>query len=77
MMTNFGMFTINLSKIGQDKTTHKKVMTLSNLASLLGHPLDYKEKVGNSNLPIVIVMIDIILKIIFSINPSYCHDCHE
>jgi hypothetical protein len=37
----FDMFTITLSKIGQDKITHKKVMTLSNLAFLLGHPLDF------------------------------------
>jgi hypothetical protein len=46
MVTNFDMFTINLSKIGQDKTTHKKVMTLSNLWFLLGHPLQMIEENG-------------------------------
>jgi hypothetical protein len=43
MMTNFDMFTIKMSKIGQDKTTHNKVMTLSNLAFLLGHPLEARD----------------------------------
>jgi hypothetical protein len=40
MMTNFVMFTINLSKIVQNKTSHNKVMAVSNLAFLLGHPLE-------------------------------------
>jgi hypothetical protein len=37
-MTNFDMFTINMTKIAVDKTSHNKIMTLSNLAFLIGTP---------------------------------------
>jgi hypothetical protein len=39
MMTKFDMFTINLSKIAVDKTSHNKIIAPSNVAFLLGHPL--------------------------------------